>query len=161
MSPDSKFIIRTADGDDVDGIARFNINMAMETESKVLEPEIITAGVRGMIENPGRGFYLVVEQFESGVSTPIIASLMVTTEWSDWRNGMFWWIQSVYVLPEWRRNGLYRMLYLEVKNLATKADNICGFRLYVERDNVVAQKTYDALGMDCTHYHLFEELYDK
>jgi ribosomal protein S18 acetylase RimI-like enzyme len=106
-----------------------------------------------MIDNPQMGFYLVVE-LDNGIQ----ASLMVTTEWSDWRNGMFWWIQSVYVRPQYRRQGLYRELYERVKELAEQEPAICGFRLYVERDNTAAQQTYRSLGMSETEYKLFEEL---
>jgi ribosomal protein S18 acetylase RimI-like enzyme len=106
-----------------------------------------------MIENPQMGFYLVVE-LDNGIQ----ASLMITTEWSDWRNGMFWWIQSVYVRPAYRRQGLYRELYARVKELAEQEPAVCGFRLYVERDNTNAQQTYAALGMAETDYRMFEEL---
>ena len=99
------------------------------------------------------GFYLVVED-----QGDIAASLMVTTEWSDWRNGLFWWIQSVYVRPENRRQGLYRKLYKSVKALAESETNVCGFRLYVEYYNTNAQSTYRALGMEETVYKVFEEL---
>jgi ribosomal protein S18 acetylase RimI-like enzyme len=88
----------------------------------------------------------------------IQASLMVTTEWSDWRNGLFWWIQSVYVQPEFRRMGLYSKLYQKVKSLADDESNVCGFRLYVEHENVTAQNTYHALGMEETDYKMFEEM---
>jgi ribosomal protein S18 acetylase RimI-like enzyme len=134
-------------------LAEFNINMARETEGVELIPEVITAGVEAMIDNPQMGFYLVVE-LDNGIQ----ASLMVTTEWSDWRNGMFWWIQSVYVRPQYRRQGLYRELYERVKELAEQEPAICGFRLYVERDNTAAQQTYRSLGMSETEYKLFEEL---
>jgi ribosomal protein S18 acetylase RimI-like enzyme len=105
-----------------------------------------------MIDNPQMGFYLVVE-----LDNNIQASLMVTTEWSDWRNGMFWWIQSVYVRSAYRRQGLYRELYERVKELAEQEPAVCGFRLYVERDNLTAQKTYQSLGMSETDYRLYEE----
>ena len=118
-----------------------------------LIPEVADAGVKAMFENPQMGFYLVAES--DGV---IAAALMTTTEWSDWRNGLFWWIQSVYVLPEFRRQGLYKKLYEEVKSLAENDTSVCGFRLYVEHENLTAQKTYQALGMDETHYKLYEEL---
>ena len=150
--------IRTGALSDIEAIAQFNIDMARETESLNLNPAVITAGVRGMIENPSRGFYLVVDAVNGNGEKVIAASLMVTTEWSDWRNGLLWWIQSVYVLPEWRRHGLYRAMYQRVKELSETADNVCGFRLYVEKDNINAQKTYSALGMEATHYLLFEEL---
>ena len=145
--------IRQAVISEADAIADFNIKMAKETENMDLIPEVITAGVRNMIENPQMGFYLVAEE-----DNVIQASLMVTTEWSDWRNGLFWWIQSVYVQPAFRRTGLYRTLYEKVKALAENESNVCGFRLYVEQDNRVAQETYRALGMQETDYQMFEEM---
>ena len=146
-------IIRQASHDDIETLAQFNMKMAFETEAVRLKPEVITAGVGGMIDNPQRGFYLVAE--EDGL---IAASLMITTEWSDWRNGNFWWVQSVYVLPEFRRQGLYRRLYEEVRSLAEKESHVCGFRLYVEHNNRIAQQTYEALGMRETDYLMMEEL---
>ena len=146
-------IIRRALSQDATELAEFNINMAHETEGVELIPEVIGAGVKGMIDNPQMGFYLVVE-LDNGIQ----ASLMVTTEWSDWRNGMFWWIQSVYVRPQYRRQGLYRELYERVKEMAEQEPAVCGYRLYVERDNVNAQQTYTSLGMSETEYKLFEEL---
>lgn len=146
-------IIRRAGIEDAKALSQFNQNMALETEGITLIPEIIDAGVKTMIENPQMGFYLVAE--EDGI---IAAALMVTTEWSDWRNGLFWWIQSVYVLPEFRRRGLYRLLYEKVKTLAENDAGVCGFRLYVEHENAIAQKTYQSLGMEETHYKLYEEL---
>jgi len=146
-------IIRKALAQDATELAEFNIRMAAETEGVELMPEVITAGVRAMIDNPQWGYYLVVE-LDNGIQ----ASLMVTTEWSDWRNGVFWWIQSVYVRPEYRRQGLYRELYERVKELAEQEPLVCGYRLYVERDNLAAQKSYQALGMHETDYRIFEEL---
>ena len=146
-------IIRRALAQDAEELAEFNSNIARETEGVELIPEVIGAGVRAMIENPQMGFYLVVE-LDNGIQ----ASLMVTTEWSDWRNGMFWWIQSVYVEPDWRRQGLYRRLYEEVKRLAAMDRGVCGYRLYVEKDNRIAQQTYAALGMAECDYRLYEEL---
>jgi ribosomal protein S18 acetylase RimI-like enzyme len=145
--------IRSATINDAAAIAEFNIKMAKETEDMDLIPEVINAGVANMIENPQMGFYLVAEQ-----DNIIQASLMVTTEWSDWRNGLFWWIQSVYVEPQFRRRGLYSQLYEKVKTLAADESNVCGFRLYVEHENVVAQNTYLALGMEETDYKMFEEM---
>ena len=145
--------IRRAGIDDAAALSQFNQKMALETEGIELISEIIDSGVKTMIESPQMGFYLVAE--DDGV---IAAALMTTTEWSDWRNGLFWWIQSVYVLPEYRRQGLYRKLYEEVKRLAENDIGVCGFRLYVEHENLAAQKTYQALGMHETHYKLYEEL---
>lgn len=146
-------IIRRATIDDADALAEFNIKTAMETEAMEILPEVARSGVKTMIENPQMGFYLVAE-----VDSAIQASLMITVEWSDWRNGLFWWIQSVYVEPQYRRQGLYRKLYQQVKSLAATEDNVCGFRLYVEQDNQVAQQAYRALNMKDTGYRLYEEL---
>ncbi|HEY5739255.1 MAG TPA: GNAT family N-acetyltransferase [Gammaproteobacteria bacterium] len=146
-------IIRKATYQDASELTEFNISMAHETEGLRLKPEVIGAGVRAMIDNPERGFYLVVE-LDNGIQ----ASLMITTEWSDWRNGTFWWIQSVYVRPQYRRQGLYRELYARVKELAEQEPAVCGFRLYVERDNNIGQLTYRSQGMSKTDYYIFEEL---
>lgn len=145
--------IRKASHDDITTLANFNQQMALETEGLRLRDEVISAGVAGMIDNPQRGFYLVVES--EGL---IAASLMITYEWSDWRNGNFWWIQSVYVLPQFRRQGLYRRLYDEIRQMAADDDDVCGFRLYVEHNNRIAQQTYQSLGMHETDYLLMEEL---
>jgi ribosomal protein S18 acetylase RimI-like enzyme len=86
----------------------------------------------------------------------VVAGLMITYEWSDWRNGLFWWIQSVYVRPEFRRRGIYRKMYAHIRQAASMNGNVCGLRLYVERDNQSAQTTYASLGMSKTHYLIFE-----
>ena len=145
--------IRVARRGDAQAIIEFNAAMAHETEGKRLLPEVIGAGVRSLLRQPQAGFY-VVAQHEKHV----VGALMVTKEWSDWRNGTFWWIQSVYVLPEFRRQGVYRRLYRHIQAMAAKDKRVCGFRLYVERENRRAQKTYRALGMDRTRYLVFEEL---
>jgi len=144
--------IRYANLADADTIARFNQAMAMETENKVLEDEVINTGVRALMENPRNGFYVVA--VVDGVPA---ASLMVTSEWSDWRNGFFWWIQSVYVDIDFRRRGLFSAMYRFVKNEAAKRADVCGFRLYVEQGNISAQKTYEYLGLERTAYVLYEE----
>ena len=144
--------VRFATKADADTIARFNQAMAMETENKVLADEVIGNGVRTLMQNPRDGFYVVAV-----VEGVLAASLMVTSEWSDWRNGFFWWIQSVYVKKEYRRQGLYSEMYRFVKSEAGKRSAVCGFRLYVEKDNLRAQKTYEALGMARAHYILYEE----
>ncbi len=145
--------IRRAASADAEALCQFNCLMALETEGKALLPDVVSAGVRNLIENSQRGFYLVAEH-----EAQVIASLMITTEWSDWRNGSFWWIQSVYVMPEWRRHSVYRRLYAVVKKLAEEDGRVCGFRLYVEKDNAIAQRTYKNLGMNETAYLMFEEL---
>lgn len=145
--------IRRADRSDIDVLVKFNRAMAAETERLELLPEVIQAGVTALIENPQHGFYILAE-----IDREVVGSLMLTNEWSDWRNGMFWWIQSVYVQPDYRRRGVYRTMYQHVKQLAEQDGSVCGFRLYVEHENVPAQETYAALGMQKTPYRLFEEL---
>jgi ribosomal protein S18 acetylase RimI-like enzyme len=153
---ENKLLIRLAKTDDLDVLVEFNRAMARETEDKDLSLEIVTAGVETLLKNSDFGFYVVAENNDK-----VAASLMVTTEWSDWRNGRFWWIQSVYVHPKFRRQGIYRKLYEFVKEKARNEQNelrICGFRLYVDHQNTVAQKTYKALGMKDTGYMIYEEL---
>jgi len=145
--------IRLATPADAAALTEFNAAMALETEAKELLPEVVGAGVQSLLANPASGFYVIAD--EGGRA---VASLMITREWSDWRNGSFWWIQSVYVRPEWRRRGVYTRLYRQVQELAAKDPAVCGFRLYVERENSRAQATYRALGMKETRYLVFEEL---
>ena len=145
--------IRRAILSDGKALAEFNASMAKETEDIDLIPAVIKSGVEAMIKNPQMGFYLVVED-----AGEIQASLMITTEWSDWRNGLFWWIQSVFVNGNYRRQGLYRKLYERVKSMAEAEKQVCGFRLYVEHYNHIAQKTYRSLGMEETDYKVYEEL---
>ena len=144
--------IRLATPADAGVLIEFNAAMALETEGKELLPDVIGAGVRSLLGNPAAGFYLLAEEDSA------VGSLMITKEWSDWRNGTFWWIQSVYVRPRFRRQGVYKNLYRHVQELASKDRAVCGFRLYVERENERAQATYSALGMKQTHYLVFEEL---
>ena len=144
--------IRVEEQSDLASLVSFNQLMASETEDKTLDEQILRKGVANLIDDKNKGFYLVAE-----VNQQVVGSLMVTTEWSDWRNAIFWWIQSVYIVPSHRRIGVYAKLYAQVKALAEQEDNVCGFRLYVEKDNLVAQKTYQALGMQESHYLMFEE----
>jgi len=144
--------IRSAGPDDLDTIIGFQQAMAAETEDKALDEMVVAEGVRRLFEMPDAGFYLVAE-----VDDEVAASLMVTPEWSDWRNGWFWWVQSVYVAAPYRRQGVYRALYDAVKTRAADAPDVRGFRLYVERENQNARSTYEALGMFETAYRLYEE----
>ncbi len=143
--------IRQGELRDADILAKFNIAMAWETETRQLDPEKVAAGVLGLLNNPAAGFYVVAEREGS-----VVAALMVTFEWSDWRNGCFWWIQSVYVSPLCRRQRIFTQLFEHVKAIAHTRDNVCGLRLYVEQNNAVAQATYKSLGMDETHYDMYE-----
>ncbi len=144
--------IRLATADDVTALVAFNQAMALETESKELDMDVLHNGVQAVLADRGKGFYVVAAEGDR-----IVAGLLVTFEWSDWRNGWFWWIQSVYVVPEERGKGIYGGLYEHVKRLALEQGNVCGFRLYVEKENERAQKVYEKLGMEETYYLMYEE----
>ncbi len=143
---------RLATENDLDRLVDFNQAMALETEGKRLNPNTLKNGVGAVFSDPKKGFYVVAEENEA-----ILGGLMVTFEWSDWRNAWFWWIQSVYVVPEARGKRIYASLYVFVKNRAREVGNVCGFRLYVEHDNVKAMKVYERVGMTPSHYQMYEE----
>ncbi|MDI3286458.1 GNAT family N-acetyltransferase [Polyangium sp. 15x6] len=143
--------IRLAHAGDVETLARQHRAMALETEGKTLDPETTIRGTRAVIEDPAKGFYLVAER--EGLA---VGQLLVTFEWSDWRNGTFWWIQSVYVAEGARRTGVYRALHDHVLAKARADKGVCGVRLYVDKENHRAQATYAAMGMRAAHYDFFE-----
>jgi GNAT superfamily N-acetyltransferase len=145
--------IRLAEKEDSAALVEFNQAMALETEGKRLDSEILKNGVEAVFEDSKKGFYVVAES-----ENEIIGGLMVTFEWSDWRNSWFWWIQSVYILPDFRGRKIYRLLYEFVKQKAEETENVCGFRLYVEKENTRAQKVYEKLGMQQPHYLMYEEM---
>ena len=142
---------RVAEPGDIETIARFNQAMALETENKKLASETILPGVTRLIESTDNGFYLVAEE-----NQVLLGCLGITYEWSDWRNAQFWWIQSVYVDTNNRRRGVFSALYKHVNQLARSEADVCGIRLYVEKENVNAMQTYLALGMVETPYRLME-----
>lgn len=145
--------VRPAGAADLDTLVAFNLAMARETESLALDEPTVRAAVAEFLGDPSRGRWLVLE---SGGETA--AALMLTYEWSDWRGGFLWWIQNVYVAPGQRRRGHYRRLHEAVRALAEATPGVCGLRLYVEHANAAAQATYRALGMEETHYKLYEQL---
>jgi GNAT superfamily N-acetyltransferase len=142
--------IRPACEDDLAALERFNQAMARETEDAHLDPEVLRAGVSAALADQGRGRYFVAER-----DGRVAAALLVTYEWSDWRNARFWWIQSVYVEPEHRGAGLFKALYRHVEELASR-DGACGLRLYVHEHNVRAQAVYARLGMVRSSYRVME-----
>ncbi len=146
--------VRLAKPMDADRLIEFNLRMAEETEDKQLDSKVLASGVNAILADPKYGFYLVAE-----VDGEVVGSLMVTTEWSDWRNGRFWWIQSVYVAPKFRRQGVFRALYEDARGRAKNETCVCGCRLYVERDNAPAQIVYSRLGLKETKYKMLEELF--
>jgi GNAT superfamily N-acetyltransferase len=142
--------IRQANEGDIEAIANFQIAMAWETEHRELERDIIFEGVRNVFSDPHRGFYLVAESDQK-----IIASLLVTFEWSDWRNCNIWYLQSVYVEKPSRGCGVFRQMY----NCVVERAQVAGshvLRLYVETDNEAAQKAYDSVGMKRLPYWMYE-----
>jgi len=144
--------IRKAQKHDIDALIGFNEAMAFETEGKKLFTGTLRKGVEAVFDDPHKGFYVVAE--DNGNA---IGGLMVTFEWSDWRDGWFWWIQSVYVNPDYRGKGIYSRLYDFVKSEARDSGGVCGFRLYVEKENVNAQHVYEKVGMEETYYLMYEE----
>ena len=136
---------------DIADIVQFQIRMARETEDLALDPDVVGRGVRAVFENPALGQYYVAER-----QGRVIASTLITYEWSEWRNGIVWWIQSVYVVFEARRQGVYAGLYAFIKSLAEKDEQVRGIRLYVDRRNTLAQLVYARLGMNGEHYQVFE-----
>lgn len=147
--------IRAATPADAAAIAAFNSQMAEETENRTLDPALIGPGVAALLADPAKGRYWVAQSNDA-----VIGQIMVTWEWSDWRNGTFWWIQSVYVHPDWRRRGVFSALYRHVESLAAAAPDSCGLRLYVDHNNVRAQATYAALGMAKTGYLVMQTSFD-
>lgn len=147
----SDLTLRAADPRDLDVLVEFNAAMAMETEALSLDRERLRAGVAALLADPAKGRYRLAER-----AGEVVGALMLTREWSDWRCGDWWWIQSVYVRADARRAGVFRALFDSVAAEARADAGVCGLRLYVERDNLRAQTTYRALGMDETHYRLFE-----
>lgn len=146
-------IVRKANIADTDSIVEFQLQMAKETEGVELDKPIVKRGVSAVLKDNSKGQYYVAE-----IDNKVVSSLLTTFEWSDWRNGTILWIQSVYVLQEFRRKGVYRNMYGHIKSLVLKNDNLNGIRLYADKSNLPAQKTYKTLGMSPDHYVTFEWL---
>jgi len=149
-------IVRPAMPKDVDALVRFSTAMALETERRRLDETRLRRGTQAVLDSPSRGFYTVAELTDRSPRL-VVGQLLVTFEWSDWRNAMFWWIQSVYVDAAWRRRGVYRTMHESILEQAKRRDDVCGVRLYVERENDVAKTTYAKVGLTASTYHVFEE----
>lgn len=147
--------IRRARTSDIEHLTRFSADMARETEGRVLDLARLSQGTHALIDTDRHGFFLIAE-----VPLPeaprVVGQLMVTYEWSDWRNGVFWWIQSVYVEPAWRRRGVFRALHAAVLAQAKADPTVCGLRLYVESDNRTAQDVYRRVGLRPSAYTVYE-----
>jgi ribosomal protein S18 acetylase RimI-like enzyme len=151
-------IVRRATLDDLEVLTAFNAAMARETEGRSLDTQRLRDGTAAVLKRPERGFYLVAEAPGAASRLPgVVGQLLVTFEWSDWRNATFWWIQSVYVAPTWRRRGVYRTMHEAVVAQARAREDVCGIRLYVEGDNEVAQTVYRKVGLQRSSYVVFEE----
>lgn len=142
-------IIRPATPADAASIVAMNLALAWETEHKRLDPAVLARGVAKCLADPAKGFYLVAE-----LDGAVAGQVLVTTEWSDWRDGTFWWIQSVYVVESARRRGLFTRLYRHLERLARAQGGVIGFRLYVEHDNAAGQSTYARLGFEAEPYRM-------
>ena len=151
MEKDTEYVIARGAVCDIDSIVQFQTDMAMESEGCDLDKEKVTKGVTAAMLDDSKGIYWVAK-FEGRT----IGSLMLTREWSDWNNEWYWWIQSVYVIPEFRKQGVYKAMYLKVKD-AAKENNVSQIRLYVDKTNLSAQKVYKKLGMHESHYLMYEE----
>lgn len=156
MSSRGPFIVRRARAEDIDTLVQYSAAMAEETEGRVLDRDLLHRGTLAVLQSSEKGFYLVAEG-PRYAEWPIIGQLMVTYEWSDWRNAAFWWIQSVYVHPSWRRRGVYRSLHESVVKQARDRGDVCGIRLYVEEQNSLAQAAYTHVGLSQANYRMFEE----
>lgn len=147
----SAITIRPARPDDAPALVDFNAALAQETEAKSLDRAVLARGVQAVFEDPRRGAYTVAE-----LDGAVVGGLMVTYEWSDWRCGDWWWIQSVYVRPAARGRGVFRTLYAETERRARATPGVVGLRLYVEWENARARRVYESLGMREAHYHLLQ-----
>jgi len=143
--------IRRAAPADAPVIADFNLRLAQETEGLRLDPARVHAGVAALLKDPAKGVYFVAE-----VNGVVAGQTMITYEWSDWRNGNLWWIQSVYVKQEFRAQGVFRRLFEHLKTLAQEQNDVPALRLYVRTDNARAHRSYERLGMSRTQYEVFE-----
>lgn len=145
--------IRPARRDDLEALVEFNCNLARETEEDDLDPQTVRRGIDRLLGDPALGFYTVAER-----DGQVVGCLLITFEWSDWRDGMLWWIQSVYVRREARRQGVFRRLFAAIRERAEADPAVCGLRLYAEKNNGPALKTYRALGMREKPYRIYELL---
>ena len=149
------FIIRPACANEADTLVEFNARMARETEGLELDRNILSNGVRGGLADASKALYFVAES-----GGRVVGQLMITKEWSDWRNGDVWWVQSVYVHPDHRRRGVFRALYVHAREQASRAGAV-GVRLYVDDHNAAAQQVYERLGMRMSNYRVMEEMFQR
>ncbi|WNM60947.1 GNAT family N-acetyltransferase [Candidatus Nitrospira neomarina] len=158
MAMSSRVKIRRATISDLNTIVGFNMSLARETENRALDVRILESGIEALLKDSGKGWYAVAEKSLNGGELILVGQILVTFEWSDWRNGNFWWLQSVYVHPDQRQQQIFRQLYEYVQSQAyLNKEPVCGYRLYVEENNHQAQKAYANLGFQETAYHMYEK----
>lgn len=159
MNKPRAVVIRRAILTDLPSIVHFNTALARETEHRSLDARILHSGVQALLQDPAKGWYAVAQKSPENNPLAIIGQILVTFEWSDWRNGNFWWLQSVYVHPDHRQQGIFRQFYEYVLAQAQTdhREPICGIRLYVEEHNHHAQEAYVSLGFQKTRYHMYEK----
>ncbi|NQZ56583.1 MAG: GNAT family N-acetyltransferase [Lentisphaeraceae bacterium] len=148
----SEIIVRSAQVSDADAIVSFNLAMALETENLALDKDVLNKGVRAVFADDSRGQYWVAE-----LENQVIGSLLITKEWSDWRNSQVAWIQSLFVLPEFRGNGVFKKMFTSLEERVASGE-FAGIRLYADKTNVAACEIYKKLNMDCEHYLMFEKM---
>lgn len=153
MTIEHEWTIRRGRLEDLERLVSFSQAMALETEGRRLESDRLKRGTRALLNSTIHGFFLVAEQSQTN---QVVGQLMITYEWSDWRNASFWWIQSVYVEPAWRRRGVFRKMHAKVIEHAKADPGVCGVRLYVESENSVAQDVYRRVGLKPSPYSVFE-----
>ena len=153
MTTLQEWTVRLGRLDDIEHLVAFSQAMALETERRWLEADRLQRGTRALLNSTVHGFFLVAEQ---PLTHQVVGQLMITYEWSDWRNAAFWWIQSVYVDPAWRRQGVFRRLHAKVVEQAKADPGVCGVRLYVESENTIAQDVYRRVGLKASSYSVFE-----
>jgi GNAT superfamily N-acetyltransferase len=147
--------VRLARPEDVETIVSFSAAMALETEGRYLDRAKLREGTIAVLESPALGYFMVAEAAHTD-QVQLAGQLMITYEWSDWRNAAFWWIQSVYVDPKWRRRGVFRQMHQAVMQEARARPDVCGVRLYVDKDNPIAHTTYERLGLIRSAYQVYE-----
>ncbi len=150
-----EIVIRESVATDCSTIVDFQLAMALETEELVLDKNILSSGVKAVLDDNSKAKYFIATSEDKPVGM-----LMITPEWSDWRDGWVWWIQSVYTHPQYRKHGIYKLLYQHIKDLVNSSPRVWGIRLYVDKRNIAAQKVYTKLGMTQDHYSTFEWMKD-